>query len=273
MFTPQREPLRMIDPRVPLTAQGTQNALKSFVSRGSYFYVAGEISIDKAPALAARFHERYRLDRTVSMRDHARRAGKCVFTLIMFPSASSRTIHWWLLRTEGHHPLLSMERWRDARSDRIEWPWLFELVQLPVDKPLREKYKTPDGRFRIKPQTWTWRMTSTAKERYKTSIRHWVQQPDSRINQLIVSLARCPGHRGVRKDVFDLYAYISRQCTMRKVGVPDIPLTIRWTRGGVGRCLPLSSLVEQVRCGGSPWLSSGNDVSNFGDTAYSEPNH
>lgn len=257
----------MIDPRVCLTVQGAQNALKSFVSRGSYFYVSGVISVDKAAALATRFHDRYRLDSTVAMRDHHRRAGKCVFTLIMFLHAKTRSIHWWLLRTEGRHSLVSMERWKDARTDRIEWPWFFELVQLPVDKPLRDKYKTPDGRFRIKSQTWTWRMSSITKERFRTSIRHWVQQSDSRINQLIMSLARCPGHRGVRKDVYDLYAYISRQCGMRKVDCPNIPATIRWTTGGVGRCLPLSSLIERDRLGDMASVSPVDEALNFGDTA------
>lgn len=260
----------MFDPAVFTSATDTLRAIQMAVAHGAFWYVCGDVPADRALALAARFHERYQLGITVGQRDHARREGRATFRLFMWPQQSGLGFHWWLLRTDGRHPLLSMERWLDARSTRIAWPWWYELVQLPVDPVHRQKYKRRGGGFRIGSVTWTWRISREMLERLKASIRHWAQCTDGRLSQLIRTLQLCPGLRGVRQDVYLLYRYITSQCKKRNKPAPAIPATIRWVSGWKSHCVPLSALVQRAASGQRFWFDGPDDLdfpnSNDADT-------
>lgn len=256
----------MFNPVVYTSATATLRAIQMAVAHGAFWYVAGTVPADRALALAARFHERYGLALTVGQRDHARRRGNATFRLLMWPQQGGLGFHWWLLRTEGNHPLLGMERWLDARSTRIGWPWWFELAQLPVEREHRQKYKREDGGFRIAAVTWTWRISRDELERLKASIRHWAQHSDNRLPQLIRTLKLCPGLRGIRQDVFGLYRYITSQCHKRRKPVPPIPKTIRWVSGRKAGGVPLSALVRRAARGERYWFDGP------GTTEFSNPN-
>lgn len=242
------------DPAVISTVTQTMQALQRHVSRGSFYYVTGEVEASKALALAARFDERYSLTQTTGQRDHTRRKGQATFRFFVWPIAGQKKLRWWLLRTDAHHPLLSLEKWRDARKNRIEWLWLYELVRTPVDPKLRDKYKRPGGKKAINSQTWTWRIKRDEVDRLKASIRHWSQYQDNRLPVLIRSLFKSPGFRGIRSDVSGLYFYIKKQHEKRKRTPPYIPPTIRWVTGKKAVTLPLSTLVRRSQQCRSEWF-------------------
>ena len=257
----------MYDPLIYSTATATMSAIQRYVSRGAVWYVTGEVEADRALALAARLDERYGLAATVAQRDHARRAKRATFRLILWPLSGTTRLRWWLLRTDGEHPLLSMERWRDARHDRIRWPWDFELAQMPVPPAARAGYRRKNGRVAINAVTWTWRIERQHMEAMRASIRHWAQHADERLAALIRSLHLSPGFRQIRTDVLTIDRYVLSQCERRKrtpPAIPPLPRPVIRAAGRQDQRVPLSALVRRRQRGASSWfparLSSGTDT-------------
>lgn len=245
------------DPLVPGSVTAAMRSLLDQVSRGATLYVCGKVGASKALALAAKFDERYDLRMSNVRRDHARRAGRSTFRLVMFPDPHSTDLFWWLLRTPGEHPLASLEDWRDARRHYVHWPWLYELVQLPVSVAHRRKLQGVKKR-QIKPVGWTWRFDAAEVHRLKEMIRHVAQFKDDRLEQIVHGLCAAPGFRGVRQHVIELLGYIRDQCRRRDRPPPPMPITIRWV--GAYRSVktyPLSTLVRRVQRGRVSWFPSG----------------
>ena len=228
------------------------------VSRGYTCYISGTVPADRAQALATRFDERYDLGADPVRRSRRRAKGEAVFSLHFFPAAGSSELYWWLVRTEGNHPLLSMERWQDATDTRtaITWWLRYELVREPVPVAHRQKLAGAAGK-RVKPMTWTWRFQLEVIDEIRAHVRHITQHPDDRLRQLVRSLAAAPGWRQIRLQVKQLYHYLEQQ--QRKHRVPDgrraeIPQTVRWTTPRVMRRVPLSVLCRRAAQGQSSWF-------------------
>jgi len=113
--------------------------------------------------------------------------------------------------------------WRDARSDPVVRPFLYELRQVPVPPEHRQNFRRKDGRPAVNAVTWTWRIRRDDLDRLRACVRHWVQQRDERLRRLIRGLALAPPFRGVRDDIFSLHRYIISQSSERKVSAPDLP--------------------------------------------------
>lgn len=244
------------DPLIPSTATAAMRAILEAVSRGSVLYTSGSVSAAKALALAAKIDERYDLSMNVVRRDHARRAGRSVFRLIMFPLPGTTDLAWWLLRSEGDHPLASLEKWKDARRESIRWPWRYELVRLPVPVAHRRKMQGIKKR-QIQPVGWTWRIRIEEVRAIEQTVRHVAQHRDERLAQMVAGLRAAPGFRGIRQDVAALYRYIREQCRRRNREPPPMPTTIRWV--GAFRKhqkWPLSVLVRRVQRGRASWFPS-----------------
>lgn len=246
----------MIDPEIPATMTCAMQRIQKFVSSAYYWYVAGIVPADRIVALVEKLDDKFDLESTDGRRQHDRRRGRCTFRLVLFPSPGKTDLSFWLLRTDGSHPLLSTERWRDARSDHIQWPFLYELRQIPVSPSLRERYARSDGKYRINPVTWTWRFRRDEMDRIRANVRHWTQHQDERLPQLIRGLARSPGFRAIRADVFALYRHIATQCERRNRPIPDFPAQ-PWVRGRRYRTFPLSLIVSRVGRG-ETWFPSSS---------------
>lgn len=237
----------MFDPPVFTSVEAAMRSILDDVSRGYTYCVTGTVESLKALPLAVRFHERYELGMDRRRRYRCRASGNAVFSMHIFPVPSESAFKFWLLRTEGKHPLLSMEKWYDVRDHSIRWLWWYELIRLPVDVQHQRKMRSPEGREKIKPVTWTWRICRDDFEDMKGYVRHVVQHRDQRLDGAIESLRRAIGFRGVRIDVRALYRYIETQCTYRKVECPSIPRTVRWVgRRRASQALPLSSLARRA---------------------------
>lgn len=246
------------DPLVPTTVTAAMRLLLLDVSRGHTQYVSGTVPADRAQALAARFHERYGLAGDKVQKSRRRAKGQAVFALHLFPQAGTTDLYWWLLRTDGDHPLLSLERWRDAADVRtaISWWDRYELVREPVPVAHRKKLAGPAGKP-LKPVTWTWRFRRQVMDEIRAHIRHCVQHPDDRLAQLVRSLAAAPGWRQMRAQVKQLYFYLDQQQSQHRVPPGrrvQMPATIRWTTPRAVRRLPLSVLARRVAQGQESWF-------------------
>jgi hypothetical protein len=242
------------DPMIPNSVTATMRALLDAVSRGSVFYASGTVSATKALALAAKFDERYDLAMNVVRRDHARRAGRSAFRLIMFPLPGTTDLAWWLLRSEGDHPLISLEGWKDSRRESIRWPWRYELVRLPVPVAHRRKMQGVKQR-QIKSVGWTWRIRIEEVRSIEQTVRHVAQHRDERLAHIVTGLRAAPGFRGVRQDVAALYRHIRDQCRRRNREPPPMPTTIRWVGAFQQRqTWPLSTVVRRVQRGRDSWF-------------------
>jgi len=256
----------MYDPEIYVAMGATMKAIQKAVSCGYVKYVTGQIEADRAQALVAKFDDHFLVGATDKQREYAAKRKRCSFRLALYPNPSRTDLRFWLLRTDGWHPLLSTQRWRDARTDPILWPFLYELRQVPVPPKHRGRFHRKDGRIAIRPVTWSWRIQRDEMDRLRACIRHWVQHRDERIRRLIRGLGLAPGFRAVRDDVYVLQQYIARQCQKRNVPVP----AFRGRRGlflGKGRSFtthPLSKLVARIRRGTSTWFPS---ISKSADTA------
>ncbi|MDE0854887.1 MAG: hypothetical protein OSA97_10755 [Nevskia sp.] len=246
------------DPLVPTTVTGAMRLLLLDVSRGSSRYVSGTVSAGRALALSAKFHERYDLSGDPVRRSRRRAKGEAVFALHFFPRYGATDLNWWLLRTDGDHPLLGLESWRDATNvrDAICWWDRYELVREPVPVAHRRKLAGPGGKP-VKPVTWTWRFRREAIEAIRAHIRHIVQHPDDRLRQLARSLSAAPGWRQIRSDVKQLHRYLDHQQAQHRV--PEarrvaMPATIRWTTPRTIRRVPLSVLCRRAAQGQESWF-------------------
>lgn len=249
----------MFDPNIFSTASATMAAIQQFAARGSHHYVSGTVEVSAAQRLAHKFHERYELAMSMSQREHARRRGRATFRLVMWPLAGMTTLHWWVLRTDGAHPILGLETWRDAREKRIEWPWNFELVRMPVPPAARQNYRRADGNVAINDVTWTWRFQRQEMDAMRATIRHLSQHRDERLSQLLRRLHSAPGFRQIRSDVLTLDRYVVEQCRRRHREPPPIPPLPRpyiRGRGKSAAAVPLSWLARRAQRGAGTWFSS-----------------
>jgi hypothetical protein len=243
----------MFDPEVPVSMSDVMTRIQKSVSSGMHFYTSGVVPASKIERLVFSFDERFSLQATDGQRDHARKLGRCTFRLHLFPIPQRSDFAFWLLRNSGNHPLLGSERWADCHSDPLLWTFWYELRQIPVPAPLREKYVRPGGHVAINETTWTWRINREQMDLLRWSIRRWVEQRDERLPRLIRSLSFALGRRGVRHDVHELYKYISAQRRKRGLPSPDLP-TIYWSTGRRGHTVPLSYLISRYRRGCDTWF-------------------
>jgi len=263
----------MYDPEIYVAMGATMKAIQRAVSCGYVHYVTGQVEVNRVQALVAKFDDFFHISATDKRREYAAKKKRCSFRLVLYPNPGRTDFKFWLLRTDGEHPLLSTQRWRDARTDPILWPFLYELRQVPVPPKHRERFRRKDGQVAIRPVTWSWRFQRAEMDRLRSCIRHWVQHRDERLRRLIRGLGLAPGFRAVRDDVYVLQQYIARQCQKRNVPVPAFP----GRRGlllGKGRSFttfPLSQLVARIRRGASAWFpSTSKSTDTVGEQALLE---
>lgn len=165
-------PMSRFDPQVPLSMRGAMQQIVRAVASTSPIYFSVTVGVEKVAALIAKLDERFQFRMTDGQRDYARRHGRCTFRMVLFPLPKTTDIAIWVFRTEGSHPMVASERWRDARVMPIQWPWLYELRRLPVPPALRARYVRKNGHCAIHATTWTWRIRREEMDRMRQDIRH-----------------------------------------------------------------------------------------------------
>jgi len=190
-----------------------------YVSHGYTAWTAGEIPRAKAEAIALKFVDRYAVDRTEMQRYRAKALGQANSMLLMLVDTKDKAapVKWWLLATPGKGLVHELEMLVNVR-DKLPNITGYELVMMPRKRQPKDKPNKP-----IKP-SWTWRMTTETfegwQERLKLAVR---QNLDPQLQQIIYSLGRSPGFRGIRSQAYLLWRMMRNDWRRTQRG--EIPLT------------------------------------------------
>lgn len=192
------------------------------VRRGYFHYACGEVRMERATALVAKFARLYgvHLHRNQKLRERA--AGLASADLLLW-RAHTDTLVFCLLVTPGPHAARALESLRDARErDSRLTLGEFELTRRP-----RANKKHP---------AWTWRLTRDAYEGWRLRALEVCRGAnDFEVRCFVEALLGMPGFAGVREQVRKLRARRSAPrnrcaragCAPRPRARPD--------RGGRGR--------------------------------------
>jgi hypothetical protein len=162
------------------------------VRNGYVHWTAGAVPPEKWPELSQKFEALYRVIRNTKQRGRDKKKGFASAMLIAYVDAKENVIRFVLQVSVGTHAAHVMEKLQDAttKEGRIVLESMgYEFVRL-------------DGK-------WTWRMTIAHKQEWMLRIRRAASHPapdqaSMLARQIIWSLSRVPGFRGVREDAFAL---------------------------------------------------------------------
>jgi len=196
--------------------------LADYVRTGHVHWTSGEVSLDKAAALARKFERLYAVGRSRHQRAWARQRGEASAVWLLWrrsqrpsletlqPSAKplplsagesqtagepgqtaawpEPTLVWVLLVTQGEHLAHRLETLRDARTaaGRLVFEHL-ELVALP-----RVGQALP---------SWTWRLSDAGVHGWRALLIDCARRQPWRLAFEVQQLARLPGFAGCRAQV------------------------------------------------------------------------
>ena len=140
-----------------------------------------------------------------------------------------RRLLWVLLVSQGDHPAHRLEQLRNALDpeERLEL-FGYELVRTTkpgVDHPV-----------------WTWRMNAVSYEALRARVIDTVRRGnDHCVRQLISSLYRCPGFRGVRSQVGRVAALLKAEWRRRRgsQSLPRLPKVLPYVQRLRNESVPL----------------------------------
>jgi len=157
------------------------------VPRGYHRYITGTVQVEKAEALAQKFHARYGIGCTPAQRLTRKSKGIANAVLVMYWPETADRVEWLLLATDGNGLDGEVLRIVDA-SPRLTWLG-YELVRHPAR-----------GRA-----VWTWRRTKEemsdlhALVAFQAGQRHYAA-----LAETLACISRQPGFHGVRAQSWSL---------------------------------------------------------------------
>jgi hypothetical protein len=193
--------------------------IADLVRTGHSLYVGGTIPLEKAGFLAAKFEQRFQVERGKLEASRARKRGEHSARLLFWlPEEEEEQVHWILLYCPGK-VIDASEKWRDALSDRIQVVG-YELVRLTkkgADHPV-----------------WTWRYTRTRYDELREAVVQAIRRKrDDELRQLIYVLWRSPGFAGIRaqvKKIADVIRGEWRRTRSKSEQMPEIPAHLGYVR-------------------------------------------
>jgi hypothetical protein len=192
--------------------------IADLVRNGHNLYVQGVIPIEKAGFLAAKFEQRFQVERNKLEASRARKRGEHSARLLFWLQDDAEQVHWILLYCPGS-VIDETEKWRNALSDRIQLTG-YELVRLT-----REGADHP---------AWTWRYTRTRYEELREAVVQAIRRKrDDELRQLIHTLWRSPGFAGIRaqvKKVGDVIRAEWKRTRGKGDQMPEIPARLGYVR-------------------------------------------
>lgn len=211
-----------LDLLVPTTKTAAMRYLAETAGYGYCLFQQGEVRAEKAVSLLMKFEQRYRVQASRGMRDHARSRGVSCARLVMFPQDGGDVWLFWLLASPGTGDLPAEASTQDARNPATRLRWLdqYELVARPVQRraPKGEPASsTSGGRLH---HVWTWVMSASCFEGWRARLETAAGRARSSeahrsdyLIQQIELLRRVPGFHGInrQKRALVLAANISRE--------------------------------------------------------------
>lgn len=180
------------------------------VRRGYFFYTLGEVRIERAPALVAKFARLYNvhLHRNQKLRERA--AGLASADMLLW-RAHTDSILFCLLITSGPHTAHAVETMHDTRlrGSRLT------LGEFELTQRARAGSTTP---------AWTWRLTKEAYEGWRLRALEVCRSGnDFEVRCFIDTLLAMPGFAGVREQVRKLRALFRAEWRRRRPDGQALP--------------------------------------------------
>jgi hypothetical protein len=192
--------------------------IADLVRTGHLLYVQGVIPLEKAGFLAAKFEQRFQVERNKLEASRARKRGEHSARLLFWLPDDSEQVHWILLYCPGS-VIDTTEKWRNALSDRIHLTG-YELVRLTkagADHPC-----------------WTFRYTRARYDELREAVVQAIRRKrDDELRQLIYTLWRSPGFAGIRtqvKKIADVIRGEWRRTRSKSEQMPEIPAHLGYVR-------------------------------------------
>jgi hypothetical protein len=164
------------------------------VPRGYHRYINGTVHVEKAEALAQKFHARYGIGCTPAQRLTRKSKGVANAVLVMYWLETAERVEWLLLATGGSG--LDGEELRLVdESPRLTWLG-YELIRHP-------------SRGRA---AWTWRRTRDEMAELHALVAFQAGQSHNKaLADTLVRIARQPGFHGVRAQSWRLFQEARRR--------------------------------------------------------------
>lgn len=191
--------------------------LADVVRLGYRHYACGEVPLERAPALVAKFCRLYGVHLHRNQKARLRAAGEASAYLLLF-HVSTDTLKFCLLLTAGQHAAYHLERMHpiDDRHTRLALED-YELV-----------LRTRPGNAR---PSWTWRLTNEGYEGWRYRILEVCRDGNEfAIRQCVDSLLAMPGFAGIREQVKKLKALFRAEWKRRRPDSTMNPLAGRRQR-------------------------------------------
>lgn len=170
--------------------------IQEAVAAGYSHYVLGTVSLERAPALVAKFRERYHVHLDKSTRHRRKTSGLGNARLVLY-LADALDVDFTLLVSPGEHAAYVLEKLSDSTRAPLRYRE-YELVTL-----------TLKGRHR---PGLTWRLDTSTVFAWRERLRLATAHHDSKaLYQSWFSLYRTPGFAGIRKQIGELVAFWRRE--------------------------------------------------------------
>lgn len=208
--------------------------IADLVRTGHRRYVMGQIAIEKAGSLAAKFDEHYGWSGGKVAAHRSRQAGFASARLLFLQQDGYADLTWLLLCTVGKwtHPDAGREKWRDPITDRIGLTG-YELVR-------HQRASNPNP-------SWTWRYTSTRYDEIRELIILSIRRKnDEDLKQWIHSIWRSPAFAGVREQVKKWASLIKSEWKRSRGAdaLPEMPKGLGYVRRIADKGVLLSAVQQ-----------------------------
>jgi hypothetical protein len=152
--------------------------------------MSGQIPIQKLPALAQKFHDRYGIGCSPAQRITRKQHGKANAILVLYAPENALHAEWCLLATQGEGLECESLQRVDARP-RLSWLG-YELIRHAT------RQRT----------SWTWRRPKAEmSELYSILASQLNPRQMDKVADTLARIARQPGFHGVREQSFALMQY------------------------------------------------------------------
>lgn len=233
------------DPGICIHKIDAMQVIQDLTSHGYHWWATGEVEASKALTFSSKMDQIYGVGLDRNRRARRAAKGEANAQLVMYPLASSTSLRWLLLATDGTGEIHRREKLRRVDSkEHLEWRG-YELVRLTF----RSRSKA----------SWTWRMTAAEVDAWKARFKRAASSENPVLMQQAVwSLYRTPGFAGIRQQVGHLmkYATVEWKTAGRKAPFPSPPPRLLYVRKRAKEQQPLSTLVRRVARGGCSWFGT-----------------
>ena len=230
----------MYDPLVLHSRQTFMQRIADYARTGHVHCTAGEVTLERAPALVRKFARLYGVNLDRNRRFRAKQCGAANAVLLLHSTAAtSGTVRWVLMVTPGDHPAHQLEQLRDAttRHGRF-YLYDYELVRLPRPAPKRRTAIEPVGGETPKGEphhvlerasggaatVLTWRMREEVYETWRNRALSAARGHNPlAVQQLLTELYRTPGFSGIRRQVGKTVALLRREYRRRHGSMTEFP--------------------------------------------------